>query len=169
MVARVCRAFGSGRREIVVLNDEAHHCYRGKEVPDADAETEETLKGEDKAEAKSRNADARVWFTGLEHVRRKLGIKTAYDLSATPFFLAGSGYREGTLFPWVVSDFSLIDAIESGIVKIPRVPVDDDRVASTVTYLQLWGEIRDQLPRRGRKDVAPPLAARQACTIPHAQ
>ena len=152
MVARVCRAFGSSRREIVVLNDEAHHCYRGKTVPDADAETEETLKGQDKAEAKSRNADARVWFTGLEHVRRKLGIKAAYDLSATPFFLAGSGYREGTLFPWVVSDFSLIDGIESGIVKIPRVPVDDDRVAATVTYLQLWGEIRDHLPRRGRKD-----------------
>ena len=83
LVARVCRAFGSGRREIIVLNDEAHHCYRGKALPDADAETETetetTLRGEDKAEAKSRNADARVWFTGLEQVRRKLGIKAAYD------------------------------------------------------------------------------------------
>ncbi len=154
MVARVCREFGAGKREIVVLNDEAHHCYRGKVVPDQDADTEESLKGEDKAEAKARNAEARVWFTGLERVRRKLGIKTAYDLSATPFFLAGSGYPEGTLFPWVVSDFSLIDAIESGIVKIPRVPVNDDRVASTVTYRELWGEIRDQLPRRGRRDAA---------------
>ncbi|MBV9142316.1 MAG: hypothetical protein JO115_15625 [Pseudonocardiales bacterium] len=74
-----------------------------------------------------------------------------YDLSATPFFLAGSGYREGTLFPWVVSDFSLIDAIEAGIVKIPRVPVDDDRVANRVTYLNLWQEVRDGLPKGGRR------------------
>jgi type III restriction enzyme len=154
MVARVCREFGSGRREIVVLNDEAHHCYRGKLVPDQEADTEESLRGEDKLEAKARNAEARVWFTGLERVRRKLGIKVIYDLSATPFFLAGSGYPEGTLFPWVVSDFSLIDAIESGIVKIPRVPVNDDRVASTVTYRELWGEIRDQLPRKGRREAA---------------
>jgi type III restriction enzyme len=92
MVARVCREFGSGRREIVVLNDEAHHCYRGKLAPDQEADTEESLKGEDKLEARARNADARVWFTGLERVRRKLGIKVIYDLSATPFFLAGSGY-----------------------------------------------------------------------------
>ena len=55
-----------------------------------------------------------------------MGLKAIYDLSATPFFLRGSGYPEGTLFPWVVSDFSLIDAIESGIVKVPRVPVSDD-------------------------------------------
>jgi type III restriction enzyme len=154
MVARVCREFGSSRREIVVLNDEAHHCYRGRLAADQGADTEESLKGDDKAEAKARNADARVWFTGLERVRHKLGIKAVYDLSATPFFLAGSGYPEGTLFPWVVSDFSLIDAIEAGIVKIPRVPVNDDRVAATVTYRELWGEIRDQLPRRSRKDAA---------------
>jgi type III restriction enzyme len=53
-------------------------------------------------------------------------IKTVYDLSATPFFLRGSGYEEGTLFPWTVSDFSLMDAIECGIVKLPRVPVADN-------------------------------------------
>jgi len=152
MVARVCRELGAGGREIVVLNDEAHHCYRGGPVPDRDAD----------AEARARNAQARVWFTGLERVRRKLGIKTAYDLSATPFFLAGSGYPEGTLFPWTVSDFSLIDAIESGIVKIPRVPVDDDRVASTISYRELWGEIRDQLPGRGRGVPAPPAKLQAA-------
>ena len=153
MVTRVCRELGTQRRrEIVVLNDEAHHCYRGRSEPaEEGADTEATLTGSDKADAKARNAEARVWFTGLQQVRRRLGIKTAYDLSATPFFLAGSGYSEGTFFPWVVSDFGLIDAIESGIVKIPRVPVDDDRVASTVTYLELWREVRDALPSRGRK------------------
>ena len=150
MVNRVCRELG-GSAGIVVLNDEAHHCYRGRiEDPEEGAESETKLASEDKAEAKDRNQDARVWFTGLEAIRSKLGIKTVYDLSATPFFLAGSGYREGTLFPWVASDFSLIDAIESGIVKIPRVPVDDDRVSSTVTYSQLWTEVSDRLPKKGR-------------------
>src|SRR6266511_1133958 len=151
MVARVCREFGAGRREIIVLNDEAHHCYRGKGNGYKSSDTEDALKGEDKAEAKARNAEARVWFTGLQHVRRKLGIKTIYDLSATPFFLAGSGYPEGTLFPWVVSDFSLIDAIESGIVKVPRVPVSDDQMATGLpTYRNLWARVGRELPRTGR-------------------
>jgi len=74
---------------------------------------------------KARAEEARLWITGLEAVHRKIGVKAVYDLSATPFYLKGSGYPEGTLFPWVVSDFSLMDAIESGIVKIPRVPVAD--------------------------------------------
>jgi len=54
------------------------------------------------------------WITGLEAAKRKIGLRMVYDLSATPFFLKGSGYRQGTLFPWVVSGFSLIDAIEAG-------------------------------------------------------
>ncbi|WUH99273.1 DEAD/DEAH box helicase family protein [Spirillospora sp. NBC_00431] len=151
MVTRVTRELG-GSSEIVVLNDEAHHCYRGRAEPEADAETEATLKGEEKQEAASRNREARVWFSGLRAIEGKLGIKTVYDLSATPFFLSGSGYKEGTLFPWVVSDFSLVDAIESGIVKVPRVPVDDDRQSDDVTYLRLWDHIGASLPRKSRKD-----------------
>jgi type III restriction enzyme len=74
-----------------------------------------------------------------------------YDLSATPFFLRGSGYPEGTLFPWVVSDFSLIDAIECGIVKVPRVPVADDAMTGEQpTYRDLWLRIREHLPKKGR-------------------
>ena len=69
---------------------------------------------------------ARVWISGLEAVKRRVGASQVIDLSATPFFLRGSGYAEGTLFPWTVSDFSLMDAIECGIVKLPRVPVADD-------------------------------------------
>ena len=81
----------------------------------------------------------------------KIGVKTAFDLSATPFYLRGSGYREGTLFPWVVSDFSLIDAIESGIVKVPRVPVADDAMTGEQPmYRELWTRIRDGLPKKGR-------------------
>jgi type III restriction enzyme len=120
------RAMGElmGLKNILVLNDEAHHCYRHKVEPDEDEE--ELLKGDEKQEAQKRNEEARIWISGLESVKRKLGILRVLDLSATPFFLRGSGYAEGTLFPWTVSDFSLMDAIECGIVKLPRVPVADN-------------------------------------------
>lgn len=128
------------------MNDEAHHCYRRK--PDGE---DTALSGEERREAEKRNEEARLWISGLEAMQRKLGVSTVYDLSATPFFLRGSGYREGTLFPWVVSDFSLIDAIESGIVKVPRVPVSDNAmVGDQPTYRDLWLRIRDQLPKKGR-------------------
>jgi type III restriction enzyme len=146
MVRRVCRELGT-KKNLIVINDEAHHCYRRK--PDG---LEEKLTGDDRKEAEKREEYARIWISGLEAVQTKLGIKVVYDLSATPFFLRGSGYSEGTLFPWVVSDFSLIDAIESGIVKVPRVPVaDDSMVGEQPTYRDLWLRIRENLPKKGRK------------------
>ncbi len=146
MVRRVCRDLG-GKKNIIVLNDEAHHCYRRK--PDAE---DEKLTGDDRVEAKQRDEEARVWISGIEAVKAKIGVKAIYDLSATPFFLRGSGYSEGTLFPWVVSDFSLIDAIEAGIVKVPRVPVaDDSMIGDQPTYRDLWLRIREHLPKKGRK------------------
>ncbi|HXH58989.1 DEAD/DEAH box helicase family protein [Iamia sp.] len=157
VVLRVCRAFRS-KRSVLVINDEAHHCYKPK-APVADVLAAATdaagakLGAEAKAEAKERDAEARVWADGLAAVHAKLGVKTVYDLSATPFFLAGSGRPEGKLFPWVVSDFGLVDAIESGLVKIPRVPVADDAAAHSTrddapTYRNLWVRIRDELPKR---------------------
>ncbi|MGD0610286.1 MAG: DEAD/DEAH box helicase family protein [Anaerolineales bacterium] len=146
MVRRVCRELGN-KKNIVVINDEAHHCYRRKTEAD-----EEKLTGDERREAEQREEEARIWITGLEAVKEKIGVKVVYDLSATPFFLHGSGYSEGTLFPWVVSDFSLIDAIESGIVKVPRVPVaDDSMIGEQPTYRNLWLRIRDHLPKKGRK------------------
>jgi type III restriction enzyme len=130
-----------------VLNDEAHHCYRPKPSDD-DAPA---LTGEERVEARKRDEEARVWLSGLEAIHAKLGLRAVYDLSATPFFLKGSGYAEGTLFPWVVSDFSLIDAIESGIVKVPRVPVEDNAmVGEQPTYRDLWPRIREDLPKKNR-------------------
>ncbi len=167
MVLRVCRAFRT-KRSIVVLNDEAHHCYRTKAVPSdvlaaaSNGGGRLKLSADEKAEARDREAEGRVWVGGLEAVHAKLGVKTVYDLSATPFFLSGSGYREGTLFPWVVSDFGLVDAIEAGLVKIPRVPVEDDaapanRDDDAPTYRNLWLRIRDQLPKkRPAKELAAP-------------
>jgi type III restriction enzyme len=139
VAARVLRGFGPSKGEIVVLNDEAHHCYQDRLLDD-DPEAEK--------EDRERNRDARVWFRGLLALQRKAGIKAIYDLSATPYYLRGSGYTEGFIFPWVVSDFSLMDAIESGIVKIPRIPVDDDAAGSELVYLRLWDNIQPSLPRR---------------------
>jgi type III restriction enzyme len=141
-----------GLKNVVVLNDEAHHCYR--ERPQT-----EKLKGEEKDEAEHNNEMARLWISGLEMVKRKLGLRTVYDLSATPFFLRGSGYAEGTLFPWTVSDFSLMDAIECGIVKLPRVPVADNLPSGDApTYRNLWEHIGPKMPKKGRgagKDLDP--------------
>jgi type III restriction enzyme len=136
-----------GLKNILVLNDEAHHCYRTK--PEVDEVSD--LKGDDKEEAKKNNEAARLWISGLEIVKRKLGITRVMDLSATPFFLRGSGYAEGTLFPWTMSDFSLMDAIECGIVKLPRVPVADNIPGGDMPkFRNLWEHIRTKMPKKGR-------------------
>lgn len=136
-----------GMKNILVLNDEAHHCYREKPGND----DEETLKGAEKKEAKKNNEAARLWISGIEAVKRKLGVRTVYDLSATPFFLRGSGYEEGTLFGWTVSDYSLMDAIESGIVKLPRVPIADNIPGGDMPkFRNLWEHIRTKMPKKGR-------------------
>ena len=134
-----------GFKGVVVLNDEAHHCYREK------PESDEDLGADEREDAKKNAEAARLWIGGLEAVKRKLGITALYDLSATPFFLRGSGYREGTLFPWTVSDFSLMDAIESGIVKLPRIPVADNLPnAAMPLYRNLWAHIGKRMPKTGR-------------------
>ena len=144
MVQRVCGAL-LGRRRIVVLNDEAHHCYRER------IGVSEKFNTETRAEAKKNNAAARLWISGIEALQRVVKHPVqVYDLSATPFFLRGSGYAEGTLFPWVVSDFSLIDAIECGIVKVPRVPVQDLAGADEPIYRHVYKHVRDRLPKAGR-------------------
>ena len=137
-----------GMKRILALNDEAHHCYREKP---AGEEEEGPLKGDDRKEAERNLEAARVWISGLETVQRKLGLQRVIDLSATPFFLRGSGYAEGTLFPWTASDFSLMDAIESGIVKLPRVPVADNIPGGDMPkFRNLWEHIRPKMPKRGR-------------------
>jgi len=136
-----------GLKNILVLNDEAHHCYREK----PQEEDDEALKGEDRKEAEKNNEAARLWISGLEAVNRKLGVTRVVDLSATPFFLSGSGYAEGTLFPWTMSDFSLMDAIECGIVKLPRVPVAENIPGDELPmFRNLWENIRKDMPKKGR-------------------
>ncbi|MEX1164393.1 MAG: DEAD/DEAH box helicase family protein [Nitriliruptor sp.] len=151
VVRRVLRDLGSSKRNVVVLNDEAHHCYEPRE-----AAQRPKMSREERSEATSRDKEARVWLSGLRAVDEERGVKVVYDLSATPFFLKGSGYDEGRLFPWVVSDFGLIDAIEAGLVKVPRVPVADDAMQPEgPTYRELWSRIRDDLPKQGREVTDP--------------
>lgn len=136
-----------GLKNILAINDEAHHCYREK--PGGDGE--EALKGDEKKEAEKNKEAARLWISGLEAVNRKIGIARVFDLSATPFFLSGSGYIEGTLFPWTMSDFSLMDAIECGIVKLPRVPVAENIPGDEMPmFRELWKHIRKKMPKKGR-------------------
>jgi type III restriction enzyme len=138
-----------GLKNILSINDEAHHCYREK-PKDPDVESDD-LKGDERKEAEENNEAARMWISGLEAVNRTLGLQRVLDLSATPFFLSGSGYAEGTLFPWTMSDFSLMDAIECGIVKLPRVPVADNIPGTEVPiYRNLWAHIGKEMPKKGK-------------------
>lgn len=135
-----------GMKNIMVMNDEGHHCYR----PKPDAESQEVITADEKEEAEENTKAARLWISGLEAVNRQIGVRRVIDLSATPFFLSGSGYNEGTLFPWTMSNFSLMDAIECGIVKVPRVPVSDNIPnAEFPKFRNLWPYIRDKMPKKG--------------------
>ena len=122
------------RAPIMVLNDEGHHAYRP-------APTDERLS----ADVKRERQDATVWVSGLDRFNQACGVKFCVDLSATPFYIQGSGHDEGTPFPWLVSDFGLVDAIESGITKIPRLPVSDTTGRPEPNYFRLWKTINDEI------------------------
>jgi type III restriction enzyme len=135
-----------GLKNIMAINDEAHHCYREKPVDGF-----EQLEADEREEAAANNEAARVWISGLEIVNKKIGLVNVIDLSATPFFLQGSGYAEGTIFHWTVSDFSLMDAIECGIVKLPRVPVADNIPGADMPrFRNLWESVGKKMPKKGR-------------------
>lgn len=144
------------RLPILVFNDEGHHCWRPK-VEDAVTADDEIL---DKKGFEKEQIEARVWLDGLDRINNSglLGavgntnrpcVLATIDMSATPFYLGGSGHPEGSPFPWLVSDFGLVDAIESGLVKIPRIPVleeggagsKDDAGRPDPKYFALWQHI----------------------------
>ena len=144
MLSRILEKGVKGKR-IVVINDEAHHCYLPRQNKD------KSLTDDEKCDLKQENEAAMVWYEGLRQMKL-LGYKLqqVYDLSATPYYLKGSGYPEYSLFPWVVSDFGLVDAIESGLVKIPFLPAYDNTTDLDEPKLRnIYESIKDKLPRRG--------------------
>jgi len=115
---------------LMVLNDEGHHAWRPRDG-----------NGKLSAEEAAERQTATVWVDGLDRINAACGIGICVDLSATPFYLHGSGYPEGSPFPWIVSDFGLVDAIESGITKIPRLPAIDNSGRPDPVYFKLWDNI----------------------------
>lgn len=133
-----------GLGEIMVLNDEAHHAYRPA-PPEIAAKSKRKKDAPVFGEASKDDAEeATVWVEGLDKLNQSVGVALCADLSATPFYLAGSGWIEGSPFPWLVSDFGLVDAIESGITKIPRLPVSDQSGQPDPKFFRLWEEIKRQ-------------------------
>ena len=143
-----------GKQNILVFNDEGHHAYRiRREEPESE---EEELFGEEE-EAEEFFQEATVWIEGLDRIHKQRGINFCVDLSATPYFLGRVGQETNKPFPWVVSDFGLIDAIESGLVKIPQLAVRDTTGAQIPGYFNIWHWIMPQLTpaERGGKKGSP--------------
>lgn len=144
VVKRNLDKFKTGSR-LLILNDEAHHCYLPKG-------SEKTTDNEEVDE----NERAAVWFTGLREIAKRYKIHSVYDLSATPYYLSGSGYEPYSLFPWVVTDFGLIESIEAGLVKIPFLPESDNTQDLDQPFLaNLYSKIVEidpnAFPRKGQK------------------
>lgn len=138
-------------RNILVINDEAHHAWR----------VNPEFKG--KKEFKELEDQATVWVGGLDRIQRARGILRCYDMSATPFAPSGKKAQDEALFGWIVSDFGLNDAIESGLVKTPRVVIRDDSVRtkelkSRLYHIYMDQDVKDDLNRKaGESDPLPDL------------
>lgn len=158
VVNRVVGREVGGKQNLLVFNDEAHHAYRiRREQPD---ESEDEVFGEED-ESEEFFKEANVWMEGLDKVHKLRGINFCVDLSATPYFLARVGQETNRPFPWVVSEFGLTDAIESGLVKIPQLAVRDTTGKEIPGYFNIWRWILPQLTpaeRGGKKESPKPEA-----------
>ena len=154
LVNRVLGREVGGKQNILVMNDEAHHAYRIKRE-EKDEEEEDLFGEEEQADVFFK--EATIWIDGLDRIHKLRGINFCVDLSATPYFLGRVGQETNRPFPWVVSDFGLIDAIESGLVKIPQLAVRDTTGAAIPGYFNIWQWILPQLTpaERGGKKAAP--------------
>ena len=166
LIQRVLGREVGGKGNILVMNDEAHHAYRIRRE-EAD-ENEVDLFGEaDESEEFYR--EATVWVDGLDRIHRHRGINLCIDLSATPYYLGRVGQDANRPFPWVVSDFGLVDAIESGLVKIPQLAVRDTSGSSIPGYFNIWRWILPRLTpaeRGGRRGSVKPEAVLKYAHVP---
>jgi type III restriction enzyme len=147
-------------RDIVVINDEAHHAYR---IP-ADIKVKKTDDFDPE--------EATRWIEGLDRIHKTRRIQRCFDLSATPFAPTGRANTEEGLFEWIISDFGLNDAIEAGLVKTPRIVVRDDALPDARTlrpklyHLYRDAEVSEDLNRRGAQPhESLPLLVQKAYTL----
>ena len=166
VIERVLGREVGGKRNLLVMNDEAHHAYRiRRSDPD---EGEEDLFGEAE-EGEAFYREATVWIDGLDRLHKHRGINLCIDLSATPYYLGRVGQDANRPFPWVVSDFGLVDAIESGLVKIPQLAVRDTSGAPIPGYFNIWRWILPRLTpaeRGGRRGRVKPEAVLKYAHVP---
>jgi type III restriction enzyme len=143
-----------GKQNILLMNDEAHHAYRILQERPEDWEQMESDEQEDWLADRD---EATVWVDGLDKINKLRGINFCVDLSATPYFLGRIGQEQNKPFPWIVSDFGLIDAIESGLVKIPQLAIRDTTGAEYPSYFNIWQWIQPKLTpaERGGKRGSP--------------
>ena len=153
LVNRVLGKEIGGKQNILVMNDEAHHAYRiRRDEPDP-----EEYDSEEREEVDEFFKEATIWIDGLDRVQKLRGINFCVDLSATPYFLGRVGQDINKPFPWVVSDFGLVDAIEAGLVKVPQLALRDTTGAEYPAYFNIWHWIIPKLTaaERGGKKGSP--------------
>lgn len=142
VVERVLGRDLGAKKNILVLNDEAHHAYR---IQARSPEVEEPDADDDEEHDKDDEREASVWVEGLDRIHKLRGINSCVDLSATPYFLSTAGAQANRPFPWIVSDFGLTDAIESGLVKIPQLAVRDPSGAAIPGYFNIWRWVLEKM------------------------
>jgi type III restriction enzyme len=164
---RIRQELGSGKGRSphwLIFNDEAHHAYRRGDVT---GEEQQAL-DDDKDLIKKNDREATIWIEGLDRINklaggsRKRGIVLCVDLSATPFYIQGSGNEVGKPFPWIVCDFGLLDAIESGLVKIPQLPSRDVTGADEAAYFNIWRWVQAKAEEEGYSKLTPEIVMKYA-------
>jgi len=166
LMQRLFRDVG-GKQNLLVLNDEAHHAYRIRQPDPDDAIDDAEQLDEDRADELEH--ESTVWVDGLDRIHRNRGINFCIDLSATPYYLARAEEDTNRIFPWVVSDFGLTDAIESGLVKIPQLAHSDPSGEEQAAYFNIWRWIMGKLTgaeRGGRRANPKPEAVLRHAEVP---
>jgi len=139
------RIIGDSSKNIIIINDEAHHAWRIKSDQKPDVGKEEI-------------EETKIWLEGLDTINSARNILRCFDFTATPFVPSGRNVTEDYLFDWIISDFSLNDAIESGLVKTPRIAVRDDsgrfdkNFRSRLYHIYTDSEVKSDLKRKAKPE-----------------
>lgn len=153
----------SSHKDIVVINDEAHHAYRKP--------PEVKISKKQAAEQGIDLDEATRWIEGLDRIHKTRRILRCFDLSATPFAPTGKKSTDTSLFEWIISDFGLNDAIEAGLVKTPRVVVRDNAVPdakslrSKLYHIYRDDSVSQDLNRKAEPHEALPKLVQDAYTL----